>query len=347
MTPTPCFATNFYSFKDLFALSKATDPKRLSPLFSKLDKGKIVAGELRLVPLLQKKYAVYHKEFCLFDDEARIEAFAYKKYIKIAYLFDPLLGCEEFLKLESKITSQVHIDDSLKLLSFHWYYHAQDQELIERAIKIHALANHFFLIFPDICPQISDLQVIEKDEKTMIRYFETKLPPSRVLQEITYEIQTYEKFQDHLVSLYNLVKHLFDNDLAHGDLACCNLLLNKEGQIKTLIDFDTAATCSFLPMRYQKMWIEDLVKITEAMIFYQISFDINDWKPEVNLPKEGLEKFKIQLVCNQLELIYENLLLVQEDMKFNLDHRAVSKEDLEVFRNKTNPRYVFGSLWDE
>jgi serine/threonine protein kinase len=336
------FETTFYNMDQLGEIKDSLSEDGDIVTFSKLERKKIILSpELRLIPLESRVYAIYHKTLSIFDEDGSLGAFANKKTLKNMVIYDPSKPFCPFSELEARLSHIHTIPLEHRVIAACWNYDPECPSTLKLALKIHELSKTFHVLFPQYCPKIYDLVSYHTTTKSAVLCLMEELPPSRINQLDRYEIHSFENFKDHVLVIYKFLKTLFDNKIAHGDLASSNFVMNKQGKIDALIDFDTACNDSLLPMMYFKAFIMDLKKAFAAMMYYQTESNVFDWDDSVSLDLSYDQAYLINQQVELLQFIYTNKITPLFDYLLCSDFLMLSKDMQESLRDLVDPEKIF------
>lgn len=335
------FLHEFMDLKTLQCLKATKVDEAIQKALKKIELGKIVEDSFRFIPLRTGSYAMYHKEACIIEDEASFHAFSLKKTIKKFILFDPKEPFIDINRLKLILPMSPSFESKNEALCYTWNYPRYPDEFFAKVLAIHRLAEHFFNLFPTLCPQVYDIQLFSTESKSIIRSVCEVLPQERVQPSFEYKLTSLDGFIAHVQSIITLLKTLFEQKIAHGDLTECNLIIHEQGGIKALLDFDTACTKDIMHGLYIKSWVADLLDGFSAMIFYQ--------KPELEAPYNDKLTFEtsladenaIKTLIEGLRSVYTFSLLPLKEHLFISDHVELSDEFFEEFFQKTDPSKLF------
>lgn len=333
------FETKFYSLEKLLALTTSSDDTTSSRIFKKILQGKIMLDSLRLIPLATNLYGVYDKATCIIDDEARADCFSDRKTIKNVFLYNPYNHDKSLWVLQKMLKTPTDLS-VYQAISITWIYDLPKTPFFKTIVKLQMLCFRFKTSFPKLVPTIYELLVIQTEKKLKICTIFEKFSLEKVTPELTYVIN-YKNFIAHLHELYFLANSLFEQKLSHGDLTSSNLVLKKQGGIKCLLDFDTAASLTLLQGRYVKNWIYDLLNIIKACAFYQIKEGQQTSWPSITLEMTDDECDFYQKSLIAFEKLYSQLKEFLVKYGLIADTTYLEASELRAFLELTDPKKIF------
>jgi serine/threonine protein kinase len=337
------FETTFYNLDTLLSLRNSPDISEYEPLFRKIFQGKIMQDSMRIIPLNSKLYAVYDKDTCIIDDEARADCYSTLKTIKNLALYNPLDHKEPLSALKIKLKCPYE-HNSYNAIGITWSYTAPDTPFFETIIKLQKLAFRFQDLVSEHVPKILDFCVIRAEDKLKIRTIFEKFPIEKVAPEFNYTLSSYSQFANHINELANLANILFDEKIAHGDLSISNLVLKKNGGIKCLLDFDTASSLELLQGRYIKAWTSDLLDLIHACAFYQNNEAKEFYESKIELAMPLSDYILYEDTLAKLQDLYLEMTEKLSEFKFMSDSAELEEESLKDFLDMCNPRKIFISF---
>lgn len=337
------FATTFYDLNTLISMPKEDFSADLVEQFKKITSGKIIFDSARIIPLSCQKYAIYNKETCLIDDEARADCFSEKKYIKEFTLYDPIAPEIAFDIVMSSLSIPLAQEQS-KAIGIFWYYDCIEGPFFETIKKLQNLVLDFVTLFPHLTPHVLDIGTFKKTDKIFIRTIFEKLPTLTVTPEFTYKLARYDEYHSHIHELIEFLNTLYEQKLAHGDLTVSNLVLKKNGGIKCLLDFDTASRLDILQGRYIKAWCNDLMDAANAMVFYQTGEAREFYASKLEIAMAQDEEYMYLDKVMTIQAIHEDLKEKLSDYRYRSDTSELNEEELAEFLEIADPKKIFHNL---
>lgn len=337
------FETTFYDLETLITMKDQPSYSACHDIFKKIFTGKVMLGTARLIPLKSNIYVVYDKETCILDDEARADCFSTQKIIKNMAIYNPREPQGSLRDLLEQIRSpSFHASNSVVCVD--WIYSAPQSAFFDTVIKLQLLCLEFKKLFPLIVPKVIDISVIYTDSNTKIRIMFEKLAMARIAPEFKYTLRSIDDFNNHIKELKNFLITLYDAELAHGDLTISNLILAKHGGIKSLIDFDTAASLKLIPGRYIKAWASDILQVLNACAFYQNNESKEFYASKIELELTMSEYLQYENTLASLQTLYQEMTEKLDEFRFLSDTAVLDEERLIEFLEMTDPKKIFISF---
>lgn len=337
------FETTFYDIETLITMKDQPSFSACHDIFKKILIGKVMLGTARLIPLKSNIYVVYDKETCILDDEARADCFSTQKIIKNMAIYNPADPQGSLSNLLEQVRSpSFHASNSVVCVN--WIYSAPQTAFFETIIKLQCLCLEFKKLFPLIVPKILDISVIYTESQTKIRIMFEKLAMERIAPEFKYTLRSIDDFKNHIKELKNFLITLFEVKLAHGDLTISNLILAKHGGIKSLIDFDTAASFKLMPGRYIKAWASDILQVLNACAFYQNNESKEFYASKIELELTMDEHLQYEATLSLLQSLYLEMTEKLDEFRFLSDSSVLEEDRLSEFLEIADPKKIFISF---